>query len=237
MKKGWKFLGVFGLLFSMSTLFGEGKVEIPSPLGGRTKVLPQVLSWSPRIFLVEDFLSPYECDYIIFKSRPLLERSTVVSKKGSNGEIHEGRTSRGMFFSKNESDLMIKSIEKKIAELTMLPSSNGESLQVLNYGIGEEYRPHYDYFDPSTEGGLFQYCRGGQRVATVIMYLADTEEGGETIFPQANIKVRPKKGNALIFYNCTPDGSEDPLTLHGGAPVIKGEKWIATKWIRKGTFE
>ncbi|MED4041098.1 2OG-Fe(II) oxygenase, partial [Niallia taxi] len=32
------------------------------------------------------------------------------------------------------------------------------------------------------------------------------------------------------FYN-NEDLNE--LTLHGGAPVIKGEKWVATQWMRK----
>lgn len=118
----------------------------------------------------------------------------------------------------------------------MLPEENGEGIQVLSYNIGQEYRPHWDYFDNTTEGGALCYNRGGQRIATLIMYLANTEEGGETIFPKANIQVNPIKGNAVLFYNCTPDGKEDPLTLHGGTPVIKGEKWIATKWIRKGEF-
>ena len=78
---------------------------------------------------------------------------------------------------------------------------------------------------------------GGQRVATLIMYLNTVEEGGETVFPEANIKVQPIKGNAVLFYyNCTPEGKErkeDPLTLHSGYPVTKGDKWIITKWLRQ----
>jgi prolyl 4-hydroxylase len=68
------------------------------------------------------------------------------------------------------------------------------------------------------------------------MYLHTTEEGGETIFPRANVSVKPIKGNAVLFYNCLPSGQEDTLSLHGGAPVKKGEKWIATKWLRSGVF-
>ncbi len=196
----------------------------------------KVLSWSPRIFLIENFLTQFECDYMISKSRPELKRSTVVSSTSQEGDIHEARTSKGMFFQQNSTDLILRSVEKRIAELTMLPEANGEGIQILSYGHGEEYKPHYDYFDNSTEGGAQCYNRGGQRIATLIMYLENTEAGGETIFPKANIKVKPVKGNAVLFYNCTPDGKEDPLTMHGGAPVAKGEKWIATKWIRKGEF-
>lgn len=197
----------------------------------------KVLSWTPRIFLVENFLTNVECDYLIQKARPELKRSTVVSAVNTSGDVHEARTSKGMFFVRDGKDPLIANIERRIAELTQLPEENGEGIQVLAYGYGEEYRPHWDYFDNSNEGGAFCYNRGGQRVATLIMYLENTEEGGETVFPSANIKVKPMKGNAVLFYNCTPDGKEDPLTLHGGAPVIKGEKWIATKWIRKGEFK
>lgn len=195
----------------------------------------KVLSWSPRIFLIENFLTPFECDYMIEKARPELKRSTVISDKGGS-ELHDARTSEGMFFQRNSGDIILKNVERRIAELTMLPEDNGEGIQVLSYGLGAEYQPHWDYFDNTTKGGEECYVRGGQRLATFIMYLASTDEGGETIFPKANIKVKPTKGNAVLFYNCTPDGKEDPLTLHGGAPVVKGEKWIATKWVRKGVF-
>lgn len=196
----------------------------------------KVLSISPRIFLIENFLSAYECDYMIQKSRPDLRRSTVVSSVSENGEIHEGRTSKGMFFEQRPMDLILRSIEKRIAALTTIPEENGEAIQVLTYGLGEEYRPHFDYFDNTTPEGAACYNRGGQRVATLIMYLENTEVGGETIFPRANVKVKPVKGNAVLFYNCTPDGREDPMSFHGGAPVIRGEKWIATKWLRRGVF-
>ncbi|MGC1878663.1 MAG: 2OG-Fe(II) oxygenase [Rhabdochlamydiaceae bacterium] len=223
---------LFFLLFLSTMVSTGGFADAPPQMGPRTKAL----SWSPRIFLIENFLTSFECDHIIAKARPELKRSTVVSAVNNDGEISDVRTSKGMFFSRNSQDIILKSIERRIAELTMLPVENGEGIQVLSYGKGEEYKPHWDYFDSSTEGGAFCYNRGGQRIATLIMYLENTEEGGETVFPKANIKVRPIKGNAVLFYSCTPDGKEDPLTLHGGAPVIKGEKWIATKWLRKGEF-
>lgn len=206
---------------------------------GEQLALPQlqILSWSPRIFLIENFLSSEECDHIIAQAKPELKRSTVVGPDYAEGIVHQGRTSFGMFFPKNSTDAIIRNIEKRIAALTMLPEENGEGLQVLLYGPGAEYQPHYDYFDPSVEGERLCYIRGGQRIATCILYLNSPEEGGETIFPKAKISVRPIKGNAILFYNCTPDGVEDPLSFHGGAPVKKGEKWIATKWIRKGIFK
>lgn len=108
--------------------------------------------------------------------------------------------------------------------------------RTLHYGIGGEYKPHYDYFDPSTPGGLYHYNRGGQRVASFIVYLNTPEAGGETVFPKAKLRVKPEKGKALLFYNVDPEGKEDPMSFHGGAPVIAGEKWIITRWLRQGEF-
>ncbi len=197
----------------------------------------EVLSWNPRIFLIHNFLTDAECDHVIAKSKPELTRSTVVDSGSETGKIHYARTSKGMFFPQITTDPVIKSIEDRISLFTMIPKENGEAIQVLHYEVGGEYQPHYDYFDPTSVGGAACYNRGGQRVASFIMYLHTTEGGGETIFPKAGVKVVPKKGNAVVFYDCTLDGREDPLSLHGGAPVAKGEKWIATKWLRVGPFK
>lgn len=196
----------------------------------------KMISENPRIYWIDDFLTHKECDDIIKLSTPHLKPSTVVSLESGGDELHPARTSYGMFFPTRSTTPTIQKIEKRIAAYTKLPLENGEGMQVLKYGIGGEYRPHFDYFDSATTGGNVHISRGGQRVATLIMYLNNTEEGGETIFPKLNISVKPVKGGALLFYNCTPDGKEDPQTLHGGAPVKKGEKWIATKWIRFNRF-
>ncbi len=197
----------------------------------------EILSWSPRVFLIHNFLSDAECDRIIELAKPDLRRSTVVDDSKVSGKIDESRTSQGMFFTGPAQDPMLRAIEERIAKVTLIPKENGEAIQVLNYQVNQEYRPHYDYFDPATIGGMANYQRGGQRVATLIMYLHTTQTGGETVFPKANLKIAPKKGNAVLFYNCTLDGKEDPMSLHGGAPVIQGEKWIATKWMRTGKFK
>ena len=100
---------------------------------------------------------------------------------------------------------------------------------------GAEYKPHFDYFDPVEPGTPSILKRGGQRVATIVMYLAEPEKGGGTTFPDVSLVVAPKRGNAVFFSYDRPH----PVTrtLHGGAPVLAGEKWIATKWLREGRFE
>lgn len=196
----------------------------------------QPLSEAPRVFLIENFLSSEECDQIIERARPHLTPSATVSNESPELIVHQGRTSQGMFFPTRSSDPLISQIEKRISLLTSIPEENGEGLQVLCYGPGQEYQPHHDYFDPRSPGESAFLNQGGQRIATFLIYLNSPEEGGETTFPLAQLKIRPQKGNAILFYNCTPDQLEDPLTLHAGAPVIKGEKWIATKWFRQRAF-
>jgi prolyl 4-hydroxylase len=192
----------------------------------------EVLSWNPRIVLLRNFLNQKECDHLISQATPRLARSDVINEElGGEGIIDDVRTSQGMFFDDRGTDSVIRRIEEKISHLTMMPVNYGEIIQVLRYAPGQEFQPHHDYFDSTTIGGKEALENGGQRMATLIMYLNTVEKGGETIFPEIDLKVTPKKGNAVLFYNCQPDGKEDPLTLHGGAPVLQGTKWIATKWI------
>lgn len=198
------------------------------------------LSQTPRVYYVRGLLSQEECRHLINRAAPQLKPSLVVSEMMEDENLekkHEARTSQGMFLEKGGSDRVLQSIEQRIARLTQIGQTHTEAMQILRYGIGAEYRPHYDYFDPSTPGGLACYQRGGQRVATLIIYLSGPERGGETVFPYAELKVPPVAGNAVLFYNCTQEGVEDPLSLHGGAPVLEGEKWVAVKWFREGVFK
>jgi len=191
----------------------------------------EILNWNPRIILLRNFLNNKECAHLISQAIPKLERSETVDQESGGGKIIDERTSQGMFFDARGCDSIISRIEEKISHLTMMPVKYGETIQVLCYGPGQEFKPHHDYFDSDSIGGKEALSNGGQRMATFIMYLNSVEEGGETIFPEIDLKITPKKGNAVLFYNCHPDGKVDPLTCHGGAPVVQGTKWIATKWI------
>jgi prolyl 4-hydroxylase len=197
----------------------------------------EVLNASPRVVVFHNYLSDAECDYIIRLGTPFLQRSTVVDDHSKNGKVDDVRTSEGMFFPYNHNDATLLSIEKKISLTTGLPEKNGESIQLLHYIKGAEYKPHYDFFDPNTIAGKEYLKKGGQRFATFIMYLNTPKKGGETVFPLLNIKVKAQKGDALLFYNCDSKGNVDNLTLHGGAPVLVGQKWIATRWLRLKKFQ
>jgi prolyl 4-hydroxylase len=181
-----------------------------------------------------ELLSAKECEQLIELAKPRLARSLTVATKTGGEEVNADRTSNGMFFQRGENEL-VRRIEQRIARLVNWPEENGEGLQILHYGPGAEYKPHYDYFDPAEPGTPTIVKRGGQRVGTLVMYLAEPEKGGGTVFPDVHLEVAPRKGNAVFFSYERPHPST--RTLHGGQPVVQGEKWIATKWLRERRFE
>ena len=188
---------------------------------------------NPRVVVFGGLLSDDECDALVAAAAPRMARSeTVVNATGDN-EVNAARTSSGMFFGRGESALCQR-IESRIAALVHWPVQNGEGLQVLHYQPGAEYKPHHDYFDPAQPGMSRVLERGGQRVGTLVMYLNTPRQGGGTTFPDVGLEVAPVKGNAVFFSYDRPH----PVTrtLHGGAPVLAGEKWVATKWLREGEF-
>ena len=189
---------------------------------------------APRVVVFGGLLSDEECEQLIELAKPRLARSLTVATKTGGEEVNADRTSNGMFFQRGENEL-VQRIERRIAKLVNWPEENGEGLQILQYGPGAEYKPHYDYFDPSEPGTPTIVKRGGQRVGTLVMYLAEPEKGGGTVFPDVHLEVAPRKGNAVFFSYERPHPST--RTLHGGQPVIQGEKWIATKWLRERRFE
>lgn len=173
----------------------------------------------PKVALYADFLTESECAELVSLAGDRLEKSTVVADEGN--AQHESRTSSGMFFKRKEFPVVAE-IERRLSQLVGVPEEYGEGLQVLRYEVGQEYRPHQDYFDKPGEYG--------QRTTTVLLYLNTPEEGGGTVFPDADLHVEATQGNALVFEYPVADGSSK--TLHGGAPVTKGVKWAATKWYR-----
>ncbi|HSQ09270.1 MAG TPA: 2OG-Fe(II) oxygenase [Burkholderiaceae bacterium] len=187
---------------------------------------------APRIVLFGNLLSDDECEQMIELSRGKLARSSVVNNATGAYDIHPHRTSYGTYFDRGENDL-IRRLEKRIADLVQFPVENGEPIQILHYEPGGEYKPHYDYFDPRQPGNEQVLTQGGQRIATLVMYLNDVEAGGSTVFPEVGVDVLPRRGNAVYFAYCSETGALDARSLHGGSPVGAGEKWIATKWFRE----
>jgi prolyl 4-hydroxylase len=218
-------------------------VKVPEPLpqgtrrvvwAGDREVQVLVAMNAPRVIVFGGLLSDAECDEMIVLARARLARSETVQTETGASEVNDSRTSQGMFFNRGEHALCTR-IEARMAALMAWPVENGEGLQVLRYGPGAEYKPHYDYFDPGQAGTPTILKRGGQRVASLVCYLNTPAQGGATVFPDVQLDVAPVKGNAVFFSYDRPHPAT--RTLHGGAPVLEGEKWVATKWLREGRFD
>ncbi|MBA0637170.1 hypothetical protein Godav_029027 [Gossypium davidsonii] len=187
----------------------------------------EVLSWKPRAYYFPDFATAEQCEHIIEMAKLNLKPSTLALRKGETEENTKGtRTSSGTFISASEDESgTLDLIEKKIAKVTSIPQSHGEAFNVLRYEIGQKYDSHYDAFNPSEYGP-----QSSQRVASFLLYLSDVEEGGETMFPFENgmsvkgydyrqcvgLKVKPQRGDGLLFYSLFLNGTIDPGHAVGG---------------------
>lgn len=189
----------------------------------------------PCVTVLENVFSAEECDQLIALARPRLKASTIVDPGSGRDVVRAHRSSTGMFFRLRENALLAR-LDERLAALGGWPPENGEGLQVLHYPTGAENTPHYDYLVPGHARNDASLARSGQRVATIVVYLNDVEAGGETTFPEAGLRVQARRGNAVCFEYCDADGQLDMLSVHAGAPVLAGEKWVATKWLRARRF-
>lgn len=245
---GWK-----GEVFQPGSVFadlhvaGEDRVRDVRGTADRATTQPwvEVVSWRPRTFVYHNFLSAQECDHIVNISKPLMMRSTVVGAGGASVQDNI-RTSYGAFIRRGK-DPVITRMERRLADWTHLGVEHQEDTQILRYGVGQKYGAHYD-----------SLVEQSPRLATVLIYLQDTEDGGETAFPQGSewadesmperfgpfsecarghVAVKPKKGMALLFYSLSLDAKvQDSASMHTGCPVLSGTKWSATKWIHTDPF-
>lgn len=239
---------IFVLLLPMVAVNGLGKKSGNGNMRSVDKrPRMEVLHAEARIFLFHNFLTEEECDHLISMAKPKLSRSGVVGDEEGHSKISDIRTSNGMFLQRDQ-DHVVSEIERRIARWTLLPAENGEGLQILRYDPSQKYDGHYDYF--FDKAGI---QNGGNRYATVLMYLSDVEEGGETVFPNIpapngdngpefsdcarhHLAAKPKKGNAVLFHSIKPSGELERKSLHTACPVIKGQKWSAPKWIHVGKY-
>ena len=192
-----------------------------------------VAALDPRIYVYENFLSEEECEYIIeLGNKQGLSRSEVAAS--DNNSKSEARTSYGTFLEPN--DPILQRIEQRIAVWSQIPQDHGEPFYLLRYSIGQEYKPHWDYFDPKLPGMDRYIGKSGQRTATVLIYLHTPVSGGETTFPKSDILVPAVQGTAVLFWSHTNDHKLDGNSLHGSLPVKEGIKYCCTKWIRENKW-
>jgi len=189
----------------------------------------------PPLLVLADVLDAEECAELIELSRPRLTPSTFVDPGSGRDVVSEERTSFGMFFRLGENALVAR-LDRRISALMQLPLENGEGFQVLRYLPGAQASPHFDFLQPSNAANRASLARSGQRVSTLIAYLNDVESGGETVFPKIGLGVLPQRGNAVYFEYCNGRSQVDEQSLHAGSPVLAGEKWVLTKWMRERRF-
>lgn len=189
----------------------------------------------PVVYVFDNFIGDEEITSIVETARSKMQRAQVSFQHG--GGESAGRTGSNCWV-----DLLhnptIAGLSQRVSELVGIPLRNAESLQVIHYGANQEYQPHFDAWDWGTEAGERCMARGGQRMVTCLLYFNDVEEGGGTGFPELDLEVRAKRGRMVLFHNVYPGTNEKhKLSLHGGLPVEKGEKWACNFWFRENSYE
>ncbi|KAL1378717.1 hypothetical protein pipiens_015402 [Culex pipiens pipiens] len=188
----------------------------------------EVVNLEPLIVVYHEAASDREIAKLIELARPLIKRSAVGDTK--NEQISKVRISQNAWF-EDEHDPIVETLNQRSRDMAGgLREPSYEMLQVNNYGLGGFYSIHYDW---SASANPFPNKGLGNRIATLMFYLSDVQEGGSTVFPRLNLAVRPRKGTAIFWYNLHRNGKGDKKTLHAACPVLIGSKWVANKWIHE----
>lgn len=178
-----------------------------------------------EIYGISGFFSKIECERLI----GIVDQVAQPSATYSNSE-RGGRTSYSGDV--DPADPFIIMLQRRIDDLLGLEPSHGETIQGQRYAPGQEFRAHFDHFSPEQAFWKAEQARGGQRSWTAMAYLNAVEEGGSTDFPQLPLSIPPQPGALIVWNNMKADGTPNPLSLHAGTPVIKGTKYVLTKWYR-----
>ena len=191
----------------------------------------QQLKSNPNIRVREQLIEWPLAAYIMGTAAPFLAPATVHD--ATKGEIaDQTRTNSFVNFRLLENDMIKQSVNERMLMAMQHPSMQGDPLSLLHYQPGQQYAPHYDFFDPDFPAHRPHLTEKGQRVKTGLLYLNDDYEGGETRFHDIDYAYHGKTGDFLMFGNVDSQGQPDRLTLHSGEPPTKGEKWILSKWAR-----
>jgi hypothetical protein len=191
------------------------------------------LSNAPRIRSIERFATPAECAWLIERARSRLKPAKIINPDGDHMR-DPGRTNSGTEFLVQDMDVVLEVVRSRISSATRIPVPVFEPTQILHYNVGEEFKPHFDFLDPTNpnHANLLDY---GQRIATFLIYLNEEFEGGETQFPDIGLEFRGRTGDAIFWANLDMDGKPDALSRHAGMAPTTGNKWILSQWIRDRT--
>lgn len=185
---------------------------------------------SPYIVQYLDIMSENEMEVMKNISAPLLNRATVFNPVTGVLEYADYRVSKSVFLPTDYAPV-VTALDARIKDLTGLDLETAEGLQIVNYGIGGQYEPHYD-FARKAEVAKFE-DEIGNRISTLIFYMSDVEAGGGTVFTKLGINVTPVRGSAAYWFNLRRSGIGDFRTRHAACPVLSGSKWVMNKWIHE----
>lgn len=205
------------------------RIDIASWL---TAPRPRSLSGDPAIFAIDEFLSPAVCDWLVTRAGAHIEPALVYDPDTGSGRRESVRTNTAAQFGLEKMDVVLALVRERIARAVGLPVPGLEWTQVLHYAVGQTFDWHVDWLDPAMPGYAADLAARGQRIATLLVFLNDDFEGGETAFEAGGLRHRGRKGDALLWANTLPDGSIDRRTRHAGLPPSKGEKWVLSQWLR-----
>jgi prolyl 4-hydroxylase len=179
-----------------------------------------------EIFAIGDFLSAPECAQLC----------TMIDEVARPSSLHELDYASGFRTSfsgdLDPADSFVRGISRRIDDVLGIDPAFGEFVQGQRYLPGQQFKPHNDWFYTSEAYWELEKARGGQRSWTAMAYLNAVEEGGDTHFTHVGIKLEPKPGVLMIWNNAHPDGTPNVDTMHAGSPVVRGAKYVITKWYR-----
>lgn len=223
------------LIFSKVYFNKMNSVQSSLPIENLTQIEPfgyaDLSDPYERPFVIQNFIMPFYCQTIMDACKDRLADSEVIG--GKHPDI---RNSKQCWISKH--DPIAKPLFEKICNLYNIPFENAEDLQVVRYLPGQYFNEHHDSCCDAVDKCREFIARGGQRKLTVLIYLNNEFEGGNTYFRNLDLKLKPKPGDAIVFYPLAKNSSLcHPLALHAGMPVTSGIKWIANMWFREKEFK
>ncbi len=189
---------------------------------------------SPHIATAATLAPANICDWLVEQNRPRLKPADVYNPvTGQRLRNTAIRNNSVATFDLAEYGVILLMLRSRIAALANVAVTDLEPPTILHYVPDQQFGPHFDYLDPAQPALARNIARHGQRVGTVLVYLNDDYEGGETDFPELGWRHRGGKGDVLLFWSVDPTGNLDRRTLHAGLAPTRGEKWLLSQWIRR----
>ena len=190
-----------------------------------------VCEW-PRMLIARRLMRDGECARVIEKARGKLRRAGIYDLETGAETVVDERSNSKAELSLLDIDVPFVMLIARMSSMLGLPSQFFEPTNVLHYAPGQEFKPHHDFLSTNEPGLAANVKALGQRIVTLLVYLNDRYEGGETRFPQLNYAFKGAAGDALMFGNVNAKGEPDERTLHAGTPPLSGEKWVLSQWVR-----